>query len=75
VMLLLLAITAAAVFGLSCGDILAAVTCDKPGLTQLIWTFVLAVIANQSTFVISPQVATVTPEAPVMPPPAEQVKA
>jgi hypothetical protein len=74
VMLLLLAITAAAVFGLSCGDILAAVTCDKPGLTQLIWTFVLAIIANQSTFTISPQVVSPTVPMPVAPPPAEQVQ-
>lgn len=55
VMLLLLVITAGALYGLGCAAIiLAGITCDKQGLLQLIWIFILAVIANQSAFSISP---------------------
>jgi hypothetical protein len=55
-MLGLLVLTAAAIFGLSCASVLTGVTCDKPGLLQMIEILILAVIANQSTYQISPQI-------------------
>jgi hypothetical protein len=65
-MLGLMALTTAAAFGFSClpfgqtGAGFAAemginVTCDHPGLIALLRAFVLAAIANQTTFQLSPQ--------------------
>jgi hypothetical protein len=72
VMLLLLAISAGAIFALSCGAILTVITCDRAGVVQLVWIFILAVIANQSTFTISPQVVRpVTQGGPVTSDPAK----
>jgi uncharacterized protein YacL len=54
-MLLLLAITAGVIYGLGCAGVLSSgITCDQPGLTKLVYMFVLAVVANQSTFTITP---------------------
>jgi len=59
-MLLLLAITAGAIYGLGCAGVLSSgISCDQAGLTKLIYMFILAVIANQSTFSISPPTAAV----------------
>jgi hypothetical protein len=58
-MLGLLVLTALAIFGLSCASVLTGVTCDKPGALQMITIFVLAVIANQSAYSISPQTSSV----------------
>lgn len=55
-MLGLLLLTSVVIFSLGCSGILnAGLTCDKQGIIQLLWSFILAVIANQSVFSISPQ--------------------
>jgi Na+/H+ antiporter NhaD/arsenite permease-like protein len=56
IMLGLLIVVTAAVFALACGGMIQGVVCTKPGLIQLIWALILAVIANQSTDRISPNV-------------------
>jgi hypothetical protein len=58
-MAVLLLLTAGAVFGLSCAQVLTYVTCDQVGAIGLVKIFVAALIANQATFVISPQTVTV----------------
>lgn len=55
VMLAILFMTVLIVIGFSCAGILGGVTCDKAGIIQVIWCFILAMIANQSTFLISPK--------------------
>ena len=60
VMLGLLALVSLAVFGLAClgeiaWDLFPAVTCNQRGAVGLLKTFVLAVIANQATYLISPK--------------------
>ena len=55
VMLTLLVIAAGGVLGLSCGNVVVAVTCDKAGILGLVQALIAAIIANQSTFLISPQ--------------------
>jgi hypothetical protein len=56
-----LLVIAAGVFAASCGDLLGGlpitvtVACDKNGAVGLATNFVLALIANQATFAISPQ--------------------
>jgi hypothetical protein len=56
----MLLLTTAALYGLSCGGILqTGLTCDQPGLVRAIYTFFLALIANQSTYSISPQTSSV----------------
>lgn len=60
IMLALLAISASAVYALACLGWGAAwriaVTCDEPGLFGLIEQLVLAIIANQSIYIISPRI-------------------
>ena len=46
---LLLAV-ALAVFGLSCGGVVSAVTCDKPGALGLLSTLIAALVANQAVY-------------------------
>jgi hypothetical protein len=58
-MLALLALVAGGAFGLAClavlGDLFGvSLTCDKAGGLVLIRSFILAVIANQATYLISP---------------------
>jgi hypothetical protein len=59
VMLGLLVLVVAGVFGLACsrfGVYLGiAIACDEPGLVGLVWSLVLAVMANQSTYLITPK--------------------
>ena len=58
IMLGLLALVAVATYGISCAGWwpgLTSVTCDQAGIKSLIEAFVAAVIANQATYVISPQ--------------------
>jgi hypothetical protein len=59
VMLGLLFLVSAVVFGLSCTsfavDLGITVTCDQGGAIGLITQFIIAIIANQATFTISPQ--------------------
>jgi hypothetical protein len=59
VMLGLLVLVVAGVFGLACSRFGAylgiTVACDEPGLVGLVWAMVLAIMANQSTYLISPR--------------------
>lgn len=55
----LLLATAGAAFGLSCANVFASVTCDKPGILGLISNFIFALIANQGAYSISPETAAV----------------
>jgi hypothetical protein len=64
IMLGLLFVIAVGAFGLSCAGVLTdlfgiAITCDKAGAIGLIQAFVLAVIANQGVYAITPQTAAV----------------
>jgi uncharacterized protein YacL len=60
IMLALLFVTSGVIFGLGCAGIVqAGLTCDKQGVVQLVWCFVLAVIANQGVYSITPQPAAV----------------
>lgn len=67
VMLGLLALAAGGSFGLACiqSPLAPAVACDQAGAWGLLRTFVLAVIANQSAYMISPKL----PHAPSTPEP------
>ena len=49
--------TAGIVFGLGCADIGTWVTCDQGGLIELGTVLFYALVANQTTFLISPQLA------------------
>ncbi len=60
VMAALLLLVALASFGLSCGNIIVSMTCDKQGLLDLISAFIAALVANQATFLISPERAKAT---------------
>lgn len=56
VMLAILAISAIAITVLTCAGVVSSgVTCDRAGIIQVIWIFILAMIGNQTTFQISPQ--------------------
>jgi multisubunit Na+/H+ antiporter MnhB subunit len=58
-MAVLLLLTAGAVFGLSCANVLSYVTCDQAGAIGMIKIFVSALIANQAAFLITPQTTSV----------------
>ncbi|HMN14130.1 MAG TPA: hypothetical protein PKD55_17580 [Bellilinea sp.] len=63
-MLLLLFMVAAASFGLACVGWLTAlfglaITCDSPGLAELIRALIFAVMANQSAYQLLPETQTV----------------
>lgn len=56
IMLGLLLVVSAGIYGGTCGGIIqSGISCDKSGLLHLVWMFVTATIANQSTYNISPQ--------------------
>ena len=58
IMLGILALSAVAIYGLSCAGWAFGgyeVTCDVAGIKALVEIFIVAVIANQSTFLISPE--------------------
>lgn len=59
VMILLILVVAVAVFGLSCSGWWPTVTCDQAGIHGLIEAFVAALIANQATYLLSPESVTV----------------
>jgi hypothetical protein len=59
VMLVLIIISAGGIFGLSCAGILSYVTCDQAGAWGLVELIVLAAIANQSAYLLSPTAAAV----------------
>ena len=50
-----LVVVALAIFGLSCGGIVATVTCDQPGALGLVEMLIAALVANQATFLLSPK--------------------
>ncbi len=50
--LLLLGVTAIIV-GLSCGGIIQGVQCSQNGIVSMVWAYILALVANQSTYSIS----------------------
>ena len=54
-----LLVVSAAIFGLSCAGLggsfnLAALACTKEGAIDLLKTFVMALVANQATYAITP---------------------
>jgi hypothetical protein len=60
IMLGLLALIAGVSYGLACWGVLAdltgiELTCDKTGLFELLRVFVMAIIANQGIYSLSPQ--------------------
>lgn len=59
VMLALLLLVAIVCVALACAGLAAdfqlAVTCDRPGIVQVVWAFFLAAAANQTTFMLSPK--------------------
>jgi len=63
IMAVLLLVVAGSIYGLSCAGWGAsfgiAVTCDQVGALNLIQVFVLALIANQSAYAITPQTSAV----------------
>ena len=64
IMLGILAITAGGAYGLACAGWLTALfsttlTCDQAGLQTVIRAFILAVIANQGTYMILPRTKSV----------------
>lgn len=58
IMLGLMAVIAGSMYGLACAGIVefaGELTCDRPGLVELIWAFFYAAIANQTTYALSPR--------------------
>lgn len=60
IMAALLLIVAAAAFGLSCAKVFATVECSEAGALGLVKVFVLALVANQSAYLISPETSEVS---------------
>jgi hypothetical protein len=54
-MLAMLAVVTGGVIGLSCASLITAVACTKEGIWGAVQIFILAMIANQSAYAISPQ--------------------
>lgn len=59
IMLGLLVVTSAAIYGLTCvgwsGDVGIQLTCDKAGLISLLRALAAAAIANQTAYALSPR--------------------
>lgn len=55
VMLLALILAAALVYVLSCANVVAVITCSQRDLVGLLRTVVLAIVANQSAYWITPK--------------------
>jgi hypothetical protein len=55
IMLGLIIIVAAAVFGLSCAGWYKLVSCDQIGIKGLVEAVILVLVSNQATFLISPK--------------------
>lgn len=64
VMLGLLLLVSVGVVSASCGGLIAVVVCSQNGVLQVVWTFVLSLMANQSTYKISPQLKSAAVQAP-----------
>ena len=81
IMILLLLLTAAVIYFGSCLGLFQAVSCDSNGIWVLAQVFLFALMANQSTFSISPPTSKVEaakliaklPKPPVIPPPIPSV--
>ena len=58
----LLLVVAGASFGLSCAGVLDAVACDKPGAMGLVANLIMAIMANQSAYALSPETSNVRDE-------------
>jgi hypothetical protein len=54
IMLLALILAAALVYGLSCANVVAVITCSQRDLIGLLRTVVLALVANQAAYLITP---------------------
>ena len=52
---MLLAVSIGA-FGLSCASVVNVIECSQSGVVQLVSVFISALVANQATYVLSPQV-------------------
>jgi len=55
VMLVVLFLTAAGILGLACIGRYDAVTCDADGVWQMVEIFIMAAIANQGAFLLTPK--------------------
>lgn len=55
VMLGLLAATSIGIVGLACAGLSNTIVCDRPGILAIAQAFVLAAIANQTTYELSPK--------------------
>ena len=57
------------IFGAACGQILNGLpitaVCDKNGAVAILQNFIIALVANQATFTITPQKAPVTVEGAI----------
>jgi hypothetical protein len=49
----LLVVVAVAIFGLACAGITDAVTCDKPGALDMVELLIVALVANQSAYLLT----------------------
>lgn len=56
VMAAVLLLVTAAVYGLSCAGLFDFFACDKSGLLKAVEIFITALVANQATYLISPEV-------------------
>lgn len=64
IMLGLLFLVSAGVYAGTCTGILSSgITCDQSGILRLIWIFIAALMANQSTYTITPKTENVTKAA------------
>lgn len=55
VMLVLLAVVTGSIYGGSCVGLWATVPCTQAGVMQLLSAFFAALIANQATYLVSPE--------------------
>lgn len=53
VMLVLLAVVAGSIFGLSCANVLGYVTCDNEGAYNALTIFINALVANQGVYLVT----------------------
>jgi hypothetical protein len=56
IMLGLLFMVAAGIFGLGCANLISDVACTKEDALRMLQVFITALIANQTTFLVSPKV-------------------
>jgi len=53
VMAVLLLVVALALFGLGCAGIVHGISCDQSGIIRLVSVFIMALVANQSTYMLA----------------------